>query len=179
MPKTKLPRTIDPLKFAEQQSSLVGELALDAMLRLSDTCGFKQTSGVAKFLLGGGIDRQGFRYLKGEVDADVKLQCQRCLQPMDYNVRVEFLLSPVHDEKEAEKLPVVYEALYLTQPELALLNIIEDEILLALPLVPKHPAKKCVGAFPPSRGQARAVPKDAQDKSSHPFAKLEKFKKRG
>jgi len=179
MPKIKLLRTIDPLKFAEQQSSLVGELALGAMLRLGDTCGFKQTSGVAKFSLEGGVDRQGFRYLKGEVDADVKLQCQRCLQPMDYHVKAEFLLSPVHDEKEETKLPVVYEDLYLAQPELALLNIIEDELLLALPLVPKHPAKKCVGASRLSPGQAHAVPENAQDKSLHPFAELEKLKKRG
>jgi uncharacterized protein len=99
MSEIKLPRTIDPLKFAEQHSSLSGALALSEMSRLDDVCHFKQTSGLAKFLLEGGVDQQGFHYLKGKVEAEVKLQCQRCLQPMTYHVEAEFLLSPVHDEK--------------------------------------------------------------------------------
>jgi uncharacterized protein len=181
MSETKLPRTIDPLKFAEQHSSLSGTLALSEMSRLDD-CHVKQTSGLAKFLLEGGIDQQGFRYLKGKVEAKVKLQCQRCLQPMTYHLKAEFLLSPVHDEKEAEKLPTMYEALYFTQPEVELLKIIEDELLLALPLVLKHPAKECIGApdfAKLRRGEQHAVPDSEQKKRSHPFAELEKLKKRG
>lgn len=175
MLKTELPRMLNPFKFAEQHSRLAGELALDVMPRLHDVCHFKQ-EGVVKFFLAGGIDQQGFCYLKGEVDADIKLQCQRCLQPMDYHVKTEFFLSPVHDEKEEAKLPLAYEALYLIQPEIeiALLNIIEDEILLALPLVPKHSAKKCTTkkVLPSSKIE------DAQKtKSSHPFAALKKLKK--
>jgi uncharacterized protein len=74
----------------------------------------------------------------------------------------------------------MYEALYLTQTEVELFTIIEDELLLALPLVAKHPAKECKITV----GARRGVPKGEgaqKNKSSHPFAELEKLKskKRG
>ncbi|MGD9108060.1 MAG: YceD family protein [Gammaproteobacteria bacterium] len=171
MLKTKLPRTIDLAKFAEQRGYLEGILALADMPRLREICSAKQNLGEAKVIVEGGIDQQGLYYLKGHVIADVPLQCQRCLQAMVTHLDIKFLLSPVRDDREAAQLPQVYEALYLTQVEVDLSTIIEDELLLALPLVPKHNAKDCATAI---QGTADMN----EEKRPHPFAKLAELKKR-
>ncbi|MGD9153545.1 MAG: YceD family protein [Gammaproteobacteria bacterium] len=171
MSETRLPRTIDLVKFTEQRGHLEGVLALADMPRLQEMLRLKQNLGKAKVTVDGGIDQQGLRYLKGRVIADVSLQCQRCLQTMISHLDIRFLLSPVHDGKEAAQLPQTYEALYLTQAETDLLTIIEDELLLALPLVPKHNAKDCAAAM-------LGITNVGEEKRPHPFAKLAELKKR-
>lgn len=171
MSKTKLPRTIDLAKFAEQRGHLDGVLALADMPRLQEMLHFKQKSGEAKVTVEGSIDQQGLYYLKGRIVADIPLQCQRCLQTMIRHLDIGFLLSPVHDDEEAAQLPQAYEALYLAQAEVDLLTIIEDELLLALPLVPKHNVKDCMAAV-------RDTANVDEEKRPHPFAKLAELKKR-
>lgn len=172
MSETKLPRTIDLAKFTEQRGHLEGVLALADMPRLQEMLRLKQNLlGKAKVTVDGGIDQQGLRYLKGRVIAEVSLQCQRCLQTMVRHLDIKFLLSPVNDDEEAAQLPQTYEALYLTQAEADLLTIIEDELLLALPLVPKHNAKDCAAAI-------RGITNVGEEKRPHPFAKLAELKKR-
>ena len=170
MLKIRLPRTVDLAKFAEQRDHLEGVLAFADMPRLQKICGDRHL-GEAKVTVDGGIDQQGLQYLRGEVVADIPLKCQRCLQTMINHLDIKFLLSPVHDDKEAAQLSKAYEALYLTQAEVDLLTVIEDELLLALPLVPKHGAKNCV---PATRGSDDVN----EEKHSHPFAKLAELKKR-
>ena len=167
MSKTKLPRTIDLAKFTEQRGHLEGVLVLADMPRLWEICSDKQNVGEAKVTVEGGIDQQGLQYLKGRIIADVPLQCQRCLQTMICHLDIRFLVSPVHDDREAAQLPKTYEALYLAQAEVDLLTIIEDELLLALPLAPRHPAKECKG---------KTFQDVQKEERPHPFAKLAELK---
>lgn len=169
MSETKLPHTIDLAKFTEQCSHLEGVVALADMARLQEILHCKQNLGEAEVSVEGGIDQQGLRYLKGRVIADVPLQCQRCLQIMVTHLDIKFLLSPVYNDEEAAQLPQAYEAFYLTRAEVDLLTIIEDELMLALPLAPKHNAKECTAAM-------RGATEVHEEKRPHPFAKLAEFK---
>lgn len=169
MLKTKLPRAIDLAKFTEQCDHLEGVLVLADMTRLQEMLRCKQNLGEAEVSVEGGIDQQGLRYLKGRVVADVPLQCQRCLQIMVTHLDLKFLLSPVYNDEEAARLPQAYEALYLTQAEVDLLTIIEDELLLALPLAPKHNAKECAAAM-------RGATEVCEEERPHTFAKLAELK---
>jgi uncharacterized protein len=72
-------------------------------------------------------------------DADVVLQCQRCLQPLDEAVHVDRHFRFVADEDTAAALDDEVDDEILALPKsLNLRDLVEDEMLLALPLVPRH-----------------------------------------
>lgn len=73
--------------------------------------------------------------------APVALTCQRCLAPMDLSLDVDRVFRFVRDEAEAERLDEDSEDDVLALPaggSLELLSLVEDELILALPLVPRH-----------------------------------------
>ncbi|MET0382673.1 MAG: DUF177 domain-containing protein [Burkholderiaceae bacterium] len=105
-------------------------------------------------------------------DADVVLQCQRCLSPLDETVRVDRRFRFVDDEATAAALDDEMEddALALS-PTLDLRELVEDEMLLALPLVPRH--AQCPQPLPTSFGDVEIVGSPA----ARPFAALAALRK--
>jgi uncharacterized protein len=98
----------------------------------------------------------------------VQLTCQRCLQPMQLQLDVRPSLRFVHGEAQAEALDEDSDedVLALT-PALDLLPLIEDELILALPLVPRH--ETCPQPLPMSAGEEEL--QEAGD-GEHAFAGL-------
>lgn len=167
MSKTMLPRNIDPIKFAQEQQALEGKLPLDKMARLVPMCHPGVQLGEAEVWIQGNRDIQGLPYLKGTVKATIPLTCQRCLERVDYSISTEFQLSPVHSEDQADSLPSSYEALILNENnEVSLCDLVEDELLLALPIVPKHKESEC------KKHMAKKDEMKIAKKKNHPFEKL-------
>ena len=98
----------------------------------------------------------------------LQLTCQRCLQPMTVPLDVQPSLRFVHGEAQAEALDEDSDedVLALT-PSLDLLPLIEDELILALPLVPRH--EVCPQPLPMSAGEDELA---AADDAEHAFAGL-------
>jgi len=101
-----------------------------------------------------------------EADAEVILQCQRCLLPLTQAVQVDRHFRFVADEDTAAALDdeIDDEVLVLTK-SLNLRDLVEDEMLLALPLVPRH--EVCPEAVPLQFGDVEAV-----EEKANPFAGL-------
>ena len=104
-------------------------------------------------------------------DADLVLQCQRCLLPLDEAVHVDRRFRFVADEDAAAALDdeIEDEVLVLTKT-LNLRDLVEDEMLLGLPLVPRHDV--CPEAIPMQFGDVEAV-----EEQAHPFAGLALLRK--
>ena len=114
---------------------------------------------------------------------NVTLQCQRCLGPVSEPVAVDsdFRFVPTEAQAEAEDADAEEEVLALP-PRLNLVSLIEDEILLALPLVPRH--EHCPQPLPMAIGETDAAvdgqgggqaADDVQERP-HPFAALAALK---
>lgn len=120
----------------------------------------------------GGGDVQ--TWLHVQASTALSLCCQRCLQPMTVvlDVRPDFRF--VHGEALAEQLDEHSEEDVLSVPDsLDLLALIEDELILALPLVPRHDI--CPQALPYLAG-AGDLP-DAEPEE-HPFSALAALRRR-
>lgn len=178
MSQSKLPKSIDPVKFAEQHGYLEGALALADMPRLCDVGYIKQALTKVIVTLAGDVDVQDIRYLHGTAKVTLELICQRCLQPFKCDLNTEFKLSPVHNDAEAELLPTTYEALFVPQGEMALVDIIEDELLLVLPLVPKHADKNCAYEMLDLMRTKLTMQMSNENTQINPFAKLAKLKQK-
>lgn len=85
------------------------------------------------------FDRAGpIPYIRGSIKAELVLKCQRCMQSMPYNIEADFKLGMVQNEDQADRLPDEYEPYLVEDDNNHLPDMLEDELLLALPLVAMH-----------------------------------------
>lgn len=106
--------------------------------------------------------------------AEVWLTCQRCLQPFQHAVTVDTRVRFVRDEAQAETLDAELEDDVLALPRwLDLRALIEDELLLALPLVPRH--ERCPQPLQVSASDDVAFEAE-QSGRPNPFAVLQALK---
>lgn len=141
MMKNQLPKTIDPIKLADQETHLQGHLEVASFSRLNDIMFDKE--GTVQLDLRLGRDMERFYYIQGRVEANLHLQCQRCMQKMNFPIDIMVSLSPVSTLEAAKNLPDRYEPLLVEEEKIELLSIIEDELLISLPMVPKHESENC------------------------------------
>jgi len=89
-------------------------------------------------------------------------------------VDAAFQLSPVSGPEEAERLPVEYEPLLLDERLLHPMDLIEDELILAIPPAPRHAAADC-GVDMADYRQEPAL--EAPQREENPFAALRALKR--
>jgi DUF177 domain-containing protein len=167
----QLPKYIDLVLFAEKGRDLDGEIQLSTLSRLQDM--LIENSGSVNFALS--FAKQGrLMVLHGSIKAMLKLQCQSCLQIMDWPIHTTFKLGIVATMDEANTLPDDYDPLLIGEEKIALKDIIEEELLLSVPAFPKHETN-CFTL----RQKNDISTIDAQPAPGNPFSVLAKLKKTG
>lgn len=134
--------TLDSLRFARAGESLSGEASLADLDRLSSA--LVSDEGSVKYRLRGGME-SGRPVLHVEVETSVMLRCQYCLEPYRHDLHIEQVLPLARDEAELarwEQDDPLLDAL-VVDPALDVLTLVEDEILLSLPVAPRHPGDAC------------------------------------
>lgn len=157
-----LPVQIEPIGLADVGRSFRGELGLEGMQRLEPL--LFDAEGRLRVQLAFHLDERRIRVLEGSIDGCVRLVCQRCLQAVAFPLALALRLGIVSSEAEIERLPEGYEPLLVDGDTLHTVDVIEDEILLALPAVPMH--EHCDSGY-------RSTPAPERD---NPFSVLEKLK---
>lgn len=111
-------------------------------------------------------------WLHLQARAELALCCQRCLGPVPEVVQIDKPLRFVADEAQAAALDAELEDDVLAlERTLDLRELVEDELLLALPLVPRH--EVCPQPLP------LPAEEPGFEQQSHPFAALAQLKKPG
>jgi len=128
------PAAIDGLAFARTAAVLKGRLGMDSLPRLAQSgC----SGSVLDFVLTGEVNERGKSGLRLAVDGSVRLQCQRCLGSLDFPVQIEVQLEFAASEAEVTAADDDIERV-VASSELSVAALVEDEVLLALPMAPKH-----------------------------------------
>jgi uncharacterized protein len=164
---------VDLYALARRGAQLEGDFALASMSRLASALSEPAASARVRWTL-----RAALRQLPGdgtqpsaelEVAAEVPLQCQRCLGTVRVPVvdRARFRLVDVEPELSDDELEADDEALCAADP-VDLRELVEDQLLLALPLVPMHDACPQPLAAPVS---------DEAIAATSPFAALARLKR--
>ena len=141
------PAVIDALEFARTAQELSGSVPVSTLQRLDDI--LHDTTGSVSYEVRGRQDERKRPLLALAVTGELHLQCQRCLGLLEYPLDVANTLVVVprgaapEDDLEDPDAPDVLEA----EPELDVVALIEDEILLSLPLAPRHPEGVCASRF--------------------------------
>jgi uncharacterized protein len=142
------------------------------MPRLMSALRSGDESGTVDVNLRWGIDEQGIRFIRGRIDAALRVPCQRCLQDMVLKLNAEVALGVIGSLAEADFLPEPYEALVVETRSVALAGIVEDELLLTVPVVAMHEAPGCR-----PQGRAGDARGGTQGERKTPFAVLGTLKR--
>jgi uncharacterized protein len=165
-----LPLQLDAQQFARAQGSLSGEAPAAAFERLAREC--VNDEGRIRWALNGSVDDDGVCWIEVDLSGSMMLQCQRCLDGVEFRVDCfsRLRLVPAGEPWGDEDLEDdSYEALEL-DGLLDTRTLVEDEVLLSLPIIPLH--ERC-GI--PAVADGDAASPDADVKS--PFAALGKLKR--
>lgn len=177
------PARLDVTSFARSGGRLQGTLPLASLQRLAgstvsaalaeaaDTCAW-QAEGLWRQPSGGAPEVR----LRLQARATVWLACQRCLQPAEHALLVDRTLRFVASEEEAERLDEASdeEDVLALDHALDLPALVEDELILALPIVPRH--ERCPEPLP-YHPETEPVASEAAP-APHPFAVLAQLKKK-
>jgi len=143
----RLPVQIDPIRLAVSRQQLHGELEISRLTRLSEL--LTSSEGVIKVQLDFDVDMNKVHHVFGSIDAEyLSLSCQRCLKKLACPLHVDVALAFISHERQIDELLAEYEPYLLQSTPVMLSDIIEDEILLALPQVPMHEELECKPAVP-------------------------------
>jgi len=129
---------IDGLEFARSGGVLDRRLALAGLPRLADL--LTTTDGFLAVRLEGWRDDQGKSWLQLDVAGEPVLCCQRCLGGVKFPLAIKSrlqLIAPGEDWPDDDLEDDSADAI-AAEGELNVLSLIEDEVLLALPIAPRH-----------------------------------------
>jgi uncharacterized protein len=120
---------------------------------------------------------QGLSVARVALRATLGLTCQRCLQPLAFELDTDSQVALVASEAEAGTVPEAWETFLAADGMLRIPELVTEEVLLALPIVPLHAAADC-GASVPRVLEPAATGVEAPA-TTRPFADLKALLERG
>ena len=169
-----LPALIAPFKLARQGQSLNGVVSVAGLERLATV--LSDSNGRIEVSLQFGKDLQGINFVRGHLSAEVNMICQRCMKPMPVHAEADVSLGIVSSDERAALLPESFEALIVEEEPIALASIIEDELILALPIVALHEDQACEPVLVKLQAEAEANEIEQAEQKVSPFAALSGLK---
>jgi uncharacterized protein len=129
---------IDGFEFASAGASQHGTLPLGGFPRLSDA--LASSAGEVSYSVKGMRDERGRPGLRVAIRGTLSLRCQRCLEPIGFEVDSESILVLAATQAEIDAEPADPNApdRVLAGKEMPLRDLVEDELILALPYAPRH-----------------------------------------
>jgi uncharacterized protein len=132
-----LPEIIDPWRMVNARRSFSGRLPLSAFTRLATS--LAAVEGQVEYELDFGKDEFGISGVHVRATTALPLTCQRTLEIFELPVSIDVKLGFIVDEDDEAALPTGYEPLLLDAAGLRPADVIEDELILAVPIVPVKP----------------------------------------
>lgn len=172
MSHTELPASVDPYKLTEQGAVVQGRVPLGALGRVKPLL-LDDEGAMAEVTITFTRDAENRRLALGELSASVRLQCQRCMESMEYPLVSGFSLAFVADDEQARNLPRELEPIELQGRDFDLWQVVEDELLLSLPPFPAHQDEGCIARLDADRKLESAEPLEEPASERHnPFEVL-------
>ncbi|MFI3180708.1 MAG: YceD family protein [Methylococcales bacterium] len=171
--QNRLPEIIDPTHLADKRGELHGQISLKRLTRLSE----KLVSDEGIVMVDLYFGREGRTpKIDGSLKATLQLECQNCLEGVEFEIDHKVNLGVVITFEQVERLSEELEPLLLEEETIPLTTLVEDELLLHLPDYPKH-SHDCI-ANKVIKKHTVAFD-EAVTKKPNPFSVLAKLKSTG
>lgn len=181
MTKADSPLRLSVQALAESGAPLAGQVSLQKMERLAPETTGLQADSMLDWQLRGelrpGADGSSDIWMHLEAGATLPLCCQRCMGEVAFPIALDrwYRFVATEDIALAED-DAAEEDLLVLEPQLDLLALLEDELLMAVPVVPMH--ERCPGQLASSPDQNEPHESEqGEEKRPNPFAVLAQLKK--
>jgi uncharacterized protein len=135
----RIPAHIDPFRFADLGNGLSGNIPIIELSRLSQVS--NKADGSLQLDMSFSKSDSGLATMQGNISGKLILVCQRCMEPMRHNVDLKsrfYFSHPGSRHDGIDDADVI-----VVEDELDLYALIEDEVLLSLPMITMHIAEEC------------------------------------
>jgi len=181
----QLENHIDPWRACRRDLLFVGRARLEQMPRLASavlslahtppvTAEMEAGAEAAEYEIRFGQDPQGRAVVTGRVAAVLRLTCQRCLAEIEIPVNATIGLALIRRDEEVDALPDHLDPWLVADDRVNPLEMVEDELLLAIPQIPRHPSGSCRARSDPGLD---ASIKGGTEEPRQPFAILATLRK--
>lgn len=163
------PQRVNVEVLAADEARLVQRYALAGFARLADLLASGSGEATARFAFS--RLTEGLAGCELEVSAVARLKCQRCLEAFEQPLHSSTRLAFVASEDDAGNVPEGYEAIPADEGRVDLGDLVEDELLLSLPVVALHgEGTQCAGTARQAGQNDRVEP---PSETHRPFAQLQ------
>ena len=138
------PDWINPFKAAQARRDFAGTMRLADLHQVRDLIDEPQDAEIA-FHLDFDLDDQREVRVRVQINGEVPMVCQRSLKQFDQTIDSASVVAIVDSEAAVDRLPDDYEPLVVSDGRLKTADLVAEELLLALPLVPRSPDSEPVG----------------------------------
>jgi|SRR5690554_1067436 len=167
-----LPKQAELRKLAINQACFKVSSDLTAFPRVSGAVVAEQ--GIVEAEIQFSVDERHIPCIDGWVRCSTQMVCQRCLEPVAVEFSSTIALAAVKNDVQARELTKVRDPLLVEDDALVDLNeILEDELLLAMPFVSYHEPGQCKGK---QTYQSFAGDAPVEEKKESPFSVLASLK---
>ena len=142
MSESQIPAYVDTRKAFHEGAAVSGNLSLKKLELFQEY--LSAPVGSVKVELFFRIAESGQRQITGRVAASVQVYCQRCLAPLGIELADDIRLVLLKDEAKAADLEPSFDPLICEGFKLELATVIEEQLILSLPIVSYHPKGECV-----------------------------------
>ena len=146
----------DGFAVAAQHAVIAGQVDAAALPRVADALAGEGEAADVAYRIAGTTDAAGRPALEVTLAGAVALTCQRCLQSFRWPVAQTTLLLLARDERELARIDEEdhEHEVVLADAPLDTMVLVEDELLLTLPFVPRCPEADCPAARKEGTGAA-------------------------
>ena len=165
-----LPELLDHRKLANQQGIIEGSFPLQRLQRLGEM--LVDQAGDVSLRLEFNKGEKGRTEVTGHLETKVKLECQLCLQPVTQTLSGALSVIVVSSEAELEQLEDEQDGVIHTDKLISLAALVEDELMLMVPMIPRHEEGECPESDYVVTEELAADEQDEPASTYRPFAGL-------
>lgn len=174
MVEASVPDYVDARKIFAQRAHINGTVPVSQFQRFCEL--LANPSGELKVSLQFCLDERHRRIVEGSIETCVAVVCQRCLEQTSILLQERFKLGVVETEAQIERLPDDVDPWLTTEFRLPLADILEEQLILAMPIVSYH-EKACTAVLPAnSASNVQDKAGSIKQRDDNPFAVLKKLK---
>jgi uncharacterized protein len=170
----EFPDWISPGRAAEGKRIFSGTIALSRMKRLAKL--LVEANGEASFVAAFKSDMDKRVIIDLQVEAELPLVCQASLEVYKEKVNRHSELAVIDHEHQQEDVPDSYEPVLAENGRLAIASVVEEELLLGLPQIPRKPGLEKIEFS--TGAQLRKSAEPQKEVKKNPFAALQGMLKR-
>ena len=174
MSTSVIPSYVDTRKVFQSDGKLTGSISLDRLGRFREV--LASSNAEINVELEFSLNRSKQRLITGKVSAKVEVECQRCLEPVQIEFQDNISLALLRKESDIAKLDDSLDPWLVEDHKLSLAELVEEQLLLAMPIVSTHDDLNCLVRLEYEKAQPNASAAEEPANGNNPFAVLKTLK---